>query len=152
MAEHLWATKEKTIFSVSKEKKLINYQNISAKVGRFQIKEHTMVLRWFKNVALDFKGSKKSLQEMVSQIRETCKNAKTLNMADFNYPDIGIDLDKNCFRAKETNVFEKVAKDLFSKQCADQFQCLRSEWILNKPGHWGQFSVGNESETESSEE
>lgn len=35
MAEHLWATKEKTIFSVSKEKKLINYQNISAKVGRF---------------------------------------------------------------------------------------------------------------------
>lgn len=42
-------------------------------------------------------------------------------MADFNYPDIGIDLDKNCFRAKETNVFEKVAKDLFSKQCADQF-------------------------------
>lgn len=42
-------------------------------------------------------------------------------MVDFNYPDTSIDLDKNGFRAKETNAFEKVAKDLFSKQCADQF-------------------------------
>lgn len=58
---------------------------------------------------------------MVSQIRKACKNAKTLNMADFNYPDTSIDLDKNCFRAKETNVPEKGAKDLFSKQSADQF-------------------------------
>lgn len=61
---------------------------------------------------------------MVSQIREACKNAKTLNMADFNYPDTSIDSDKNCFRAKETNKFEKIAKDLFSKQCADQFYWL----------------------------
>lgn len=42
-------------------------------------------------------------------------------MVDFNYPDTDIDLYKNCFRAKETNVFEKVVKDFFFKQCADQF-------------------------------
>lgn len=58
---------------------------------------------------------------MVSQIRGACKNAKTLNMVDFNYPDTSIDFGENSFRAKETNLFEKVAKDLFSKQCADQF-------------------------------
>lgn len=55
---------------------------------------------------------------MLSQIREACKNAKTLNMADFNYTDTSIDLDKNILRTKGTNVIEKAAKDLFSKQCA----------------------------------
>lgn len=58
---------------------------------------------------------------MVSKITGPCKNAKPLNMAGFNYPDTSIDLGKNSFRAKETNMFEKAAKDLFSKQCADQF-------------------------------
>jgi len=55
---------------------------------------------------------------MVSQIREACKNAKTLNTADFNYPYTSVDLDKNCFRAKETNVFEKIAKGfIFQAMC-----------------------------------
>lgn len=56
---------------------------------------------------------------MLSQIRKACKNAKTFNMADFNYTDTSIDLDKNIFRTKGTNVFEKVAKDLFSRQRAE---------------------------------
>lgn len=40
-----WAQKEKTIISVSKGEKIISYQNISVKSGRFYIEQHAMVLR-----------------------------------------------------------------------------------------------------------